>query len=559
MNNLESLLCERHARIVADVGFNAWIHIAELEDLLALAGGVDPALPLYGKTFAVKDNIDVAGMSTTAACPSFAYTPDDSSPVVQALLDAGAICMGKTHMDQFATGLVGTRSPHGSCRNAFCDDMISGGSSSGSAVAVALGHVDFALGTDTAGSGRVPATFQRLIGVKPTRGLLSTRGVVPACASLDCVSIFTPDTGLAETILDLVAHPDPGDPWSRSAPMTPSHAGPWRIGVADPDTLFFDGDISARDAYAGAIAQWKTLGHEMVTIDIRPFLEAAQLLYGGPWVAERYAAVGEFLEKGWDDLDPTVCKIILGGKNHGAVETFRALEKLQGIRAEVAPLWDGMDMLMLPTVPTCYSLEAVRADPIGLNSNLGTYTNFMNLLDLAAIAVPHGSFASGVPCGVTLMAPAFGDAFLLRAARVFHEDGKAEARGMVRLAVLGAHLRGLPLHHQLEDANARFVREVRTAPRYRFYALPNSTPPKPGIVRVSEGGGSIWVETYDLTPEAFGRFVAKIPHPLGIGTLELEDGEWVKGFICEPAGIEGATDITDLGGWRAFLAEFLRK
>jgi allophanate hydrolase len=565
----KSQLISQYRQIEADSSFHAWITPVPLEDNLRRLESLDPSLPLYGQTFAVKDNIDVAGLPTTAACPSYTYTPATSNPVVQALLDAGALCLGKTNMDQFATGLVGTRSPHGAVKNAFVDDFISGGSSSGSAVAVARGHVDFALGTDTAGSGRVPAAFNRLIGLKPTRGRLSTRGAVPACRSLDCITFFTRTPGHARQLLELTSHYDAQDPWSRAFTHHPIPAPPWRIGVPRPSQLYFDGDDSALQAYASAVERWKALGHEMVEIDLDPFLETARLLYGGPWVAERFAAVGAFLQKISPQpsalshsLDPTVTQIILSGEKPTAVQAFQAFHRLQELKRATEPVWERIDFLLLPTAPTCYRIAEVQANPVELNSRLGTYTNFVNLLDLCALAVPHGTLASGVPTGPTLIAPAFHDEFLLEAAAAF----LAEARisnlksqisnsPQVELAVVGAHLRGLPLHPQLTELSARFLRQTRTAPCYRLYALANTTPPKPGLIRVGQGeaGASIEVETYALSPEAFGRLVAQIPSPLGIGTVILEDGEQVRGFLCEPAGLQGAAEITSFGGWRAYL------
>lgn len=513
----------------------------------------NPNGPLAGLRFAVKDNIDVAGMPTTAGCPSYAYDPTESAPVVAALEAAGAVCAGKTHLDQFATGLVGTRSPHGPCRNPHNPDYISGGSSSGSAVVVANGEAEFSLGTDTAGSGRVPAAFCGIIGFKPTRGILSTRGVVPACASLDCVSVFARDIDMIREVYDLTAFHDPLCPWSRQRQHGSFPPPPWRVGVADPDVLFFDGDASSKKAYISAIDAWQDRGHEITVIDPSPFLEAAKLLYEGPFVAERYAAVGAFLDTEPSDADPTVSAIIRAGAKPPAHALFRAMETLATLKQKADALWDEMDLLMLPTAPTCYRIDAVQADPVTLNARLGTYTNFVNLLDLCAVAVPHGKLDCGVPTGVTLLAPAFQDEGVLHAAGVFLGEEEARATNTVTLAVLGAHLRGLPLHHQLENAKARFLRADRTAPCYRFYALAGSTPAKPGLLRVSEEGASIEVELYELTPEAFGNFVANIPPPLGIGTMELENGSQVKGFICEPEGLANAMDITQHGGWRRYL------
>jgi len=527
---------------------NAWIYRPE-----SPAASRNSAGELAGLRFAVKDNIDVAGMPSTAACPSFAYTPQASAPVVESLLAAGAVCLGKTNMDQFATGLVGTRSPHGPCRNPHNPDYISGGSSSGSAVAVATGEADFALGTDTAGSGRVPAAFNGLIGFKPSKGLLSTRGVVPACASLDCVSIFSKSVDLARRVFDVCIAHDPLCAWSRSERKLPFPGGPWRIGAADPDTLFFDGDLSAKAAYASALTQWADAGHQLVFIDPSPFLEAAKLLYEGPWVAERYAAVGAFLDGEPADADPTVSAIIRAGAKQPAHALFASMEKLGRLRQAADALWGQMDLLMLPTAPTCYRVADVLADPLTLNARLGTYTNFVNLLDLCAIAVPCGHLDSGIPTGVTLLAPAFHDRALLNAAGVFAGEAAAAPLNTVTLAVVGAHLRGMPLHGQLVSLGARFLREARTAPAYRLYSLAKSNPPKPGLLRVAEEGSAIALELYELSLEAFGHFVAAIPPPLGIGTIRLEDGTDVKGFLCEPEGLRGAVDISTHGSWRAFL------
>jgi allophanate hydrolase len=517
----------------------AWIHKPA-----SPAPSRNPDGPLGGLRMAVKDNIDVAGMPTTAACPSYAYTPEKSSPVVEALLNAGAVCVGKTNMDQFATGLVGTRSPYGACQNTINPEYISGGSSSGSAVTVANGEADFALGTDTAGSGRVPAAFNKLIGLKPTKGLLSTKGVVPACASLDCVSIFSQTVDMARRVFRACA----------PASTASFPGGPWRIGVADPASLFFDNDASAQAAYAQALKQWQDLGHTLVYIDPAPFLEAARLLYEGPFVAERYAAVGEFLDTEPADADPTVSAIIRGGAKHAAHTLFSAMDKLRALQARAADLWKQMDLLMLPTAPTCYTIADVQANPVKLNSNLGTYTNFVNLLDLCAIAVPCGTLASGIPTGVTLLAPAGQDEAMLHAAEVFLGEAEPHGINTVTLAVVGAHLQGMPLHHQLTDRHARFLRAARTAPEYKLFALAGTTPPKPGLKHVPEDGAAIEVELYELTPAAFGDFVANIPPPLGIGTLTLEDGSQTKGFICEPHALNNARDITHFGGWRAFMA-----
>lgn len=555
-----------YARIAEDRSFHVWIYLRPLEEAQRVWQGIDPQLPLYGQVFAVKDNIDVAGMPTTAGCPGYAYRPEQSSPVVQALEEAGALCLGKTNMDQFATGLVGTRSPYGPVRNAHVEGYIAGGSSSGSAVAVARGQVDFALGTDTAGSGRVPAALNRLVGLKPTRGRLSTRGVVPACRSLDCVTFFTPTVAAAARLLTWSGKYDALDPWSRSAVTVPERPAPWRIGVPRPHQLFFDHDQSARLAFASAVERWQALGHHIEVVDLEPFFEVARLLYGGPWVAERYAAVGRWIEQARQSpekaagLDPTVTSIILNGARSSAVDYFEALYRLQEWQRVTRSVWSQVDFLCLPTVPTCYRIADVLAHPVELNSRLGTYTNFVNLLDLCAITVPHGTLESGVPTGPTFIAPAFHDEFLLTVAVCFlgepNDCAAGSADNEVEVAVVGAHLRGQPLHEQLRQLGARFLRETRTAPSYRLYELSDTSPRKPGLRQAMPGepGAAIEVETYALRHEALGRLVASIPPPLCLGSLRLEDGRVVKGFLCEPAALSKARDISQHGGWRAWLA-----
>ncbi|OIR06538.1 allophanate hydrolase [mine drainage metagenome] len=543
-----------------------WISRLTREALLARARSVDAApasgLPLRGLPFAIKDNIDFAPLPTTAACPDFAYTPARSARVVQRLEAAGAVALGKTNLDQFATGLVGVRSPYGVPRNPFGAEYIPGGSSSGSAVAVAAGLCSFALGTDTAGSGRVPAAFNHLVGLKPTRGLISTLGVVPACRSLDCVSIFTRRVGEAAEVLRVAAGYEPEDPWSRRA-TPPSGPTPWppRIGVPRADQLEFFGDAGAAGLFASAVSAWRALGASVVEIDYGPFLATARLLYEGPWVAERYAAIGAFLERSPGALHPVTREIIAPAASLRAVSAFEAQYRLAELRREADAIWESVDAILTPTTPTIYSVAEVEADPIRLNSRLGLYTNHMNLLDLCAIALPAGFLQNGMPWGVTLSAPAFHDDRLLAwAARSLGEEPPASALypashdKLVRVAVCGAHLSGLPLNGQLLERGGRLVRAARTAPAYRFYALPGTTPPKPGLVRVTEEGRGIEVEVWEIPVSTYGSFVAGIPAPLGIGTLELEDGERVQGFLCEAAAVGNARDLTELGGWRAYLS-----
>jgi len=560
-------------RIAARGDDKTWIHVVPRAELEARAAELErrgaSGLSLYGIPFAIKDNIDLAGHPTTAACPEYAYTPQHSASVVQALLDAGAIAIGKTNLDQFATGLVGVRSPYGAPSSTFDPRYISGGSSSGSAVAVAAGVVSFALGTDTAGSGRVPAAFNNLVGLKPTCGLLSTSGVVPACRSLDCVSIFALTAGDAAWVLDVVAKFDSSDPYSRRerAAAAPTAIAGCRIGVPRASQLEFFGNRDAQKLFEGAVAKLAQLGAKTVEIDFAPFLATARLLYEGPWVAERYVAIREFIDRKPEALHPVTRRITLGGVKPTAAECFSAQYKLRALIRDAEPAWKAADVLLAPTAGTTYTRAEVEADPIRLNSNLGIYTNFVNLMDLSAIAVPAGFTSAGLPFGVTLLAPAFSDRSLCALGGELHRAlvdtmgatrlplppaAARPPRTGVRLAVCGAHLSGLPLNHQLTERGARLVRACRTAPHYRLYALAGFTPPRPGMVRES-GGHRIEVEVWELSTEAFGSFVDAIPAPLGIGTVELEDGEQVKGFVCEPYATRGAHDVSDLGGWRAYL------
>ena len=536
----------------------AWICRVPETQVLATAADIDPALPLAGLTFAVKDNIDVAGLPTTAACPAFAYAPAQSAEVVRRLISAGAVLVGKTNLDQFATGLVGTRSPYGAPHCVFNRDYISGGSSSGSAVVVAAGLVDFALGTDTAGSGRVPAAFNGLIGFKPTKGRWSTSGVVPACRSLDCVSVFTKDAALAARIDAVLAGFDPADSYSRRTRARALPARP-RYGVPRADQLNFFGDLQAEAMFFRALDR---LDGERVEVDIEPLLEAARLLYSGPWVAERTAALKDLLAANPAAIHPVVRAIVQAGAGISAPEAFEGFYALAEHARTAEAIWAAADVLVLPTTGTIYRTREVMAEPFALNGALGLYTNFVNLLDLAAVAVPAGYRDNGTGFGVTLMAPAWADGDLLRLAQAYEEiapmpDAPAlDTAGkpqMVKLCVVGAHLAGMPLHWQLTSREARLVARTKTAPTYRLYAIANSTPPKPALV-FDETGGSLEVEVYELPVEAFGSFTVEVPPPLAIGTVTLEDGSQVKGFVAEPRALVGAADITYLGGWRAYVA-----
>lgn len=559
-----------------------WISVAtdsqlarQLTDLTAkldAAGGDISALPLYGVPFAVKDNVDVAGWHTSAGCPGFSYAPSTTAPGVQRLLDAGAILMGKTNLDQFATGLVGTRSPYGEVRNSFNPAYISGGSSSGSAVAVAEGSVPFSLGTDTAGSGRVPAGFNNLVGVKPTRGAVSARGVVPACRSLDCLSVFALDVCDAEYVLSLLVGEDRADPYSRSMPAdalidelpkTPRFAVP-----ISPEWF---GDSAAERAFRESCQQLETLGATLVPTDFTPLLEIAALLYDGPWLAERYVAVGQAVTDKVAGLDPIVADIVARGGRPSAADYFRAEYRRAEIKRLADELLSDVDALLVPTAPTHYRIDDIQRDPVRLNSRLGTYTNFVNLLDMCALALPGVFRQDGLPAGITLIAASWRDFALLNFARRWQAQlawtkgatgqplpAQTPARNKadpsyVRLAVVGAHLSGMPLNYQLTERNAHFVESTITSAEYRLFALAGTVPPKPGLMKLGEGA-SIQVELWDVPVSAFGSFVQMIPAPLGIGTVTLADGREVKGFICEDWARATAQDITTFGGWRAYMA-----
>lgn len=525
-------------------------------DRLSGAGTVAVDGPLAGWTFAVKDNIDVAGLPTTAACPSYAYVPDASARVVHRLEDAGATCIGKTNMDQFATGLVGTRTPHGPPPNAVDPTLVPGGSSSGSAVAVALGVVDVALGTDTAGSGRVPAAHNRIVGLKPTRGRLPTLGVVPAVRSLDCVSVFARTVADAWAAFEALDGPDAEDPWSRPTQPVPVVGPTLRVGVARAPDL--DGELDRR-AWDASMSRLAALDQVVVEeVDIGALVEVGNELYEGAWVAERHAAVGTFLETHPPDADRTVSAIVLGGAGHSAVDAHEARYRLAEARLVSHRMWQGIDVLAVPTTPGPATLAEVAADPVGRNSRLGTYTNWVNLLDQCAISVPGADRPDGLPFGVTLLGPAFADPTVARlAARLEGERpsaplDRAASAGWLDLAVVGAHLGGQPLHHQLTDRSARFVASARTARQYRLLAM-STSPAKPALVHVGEGGHDVEVEVWRLPIAEVGEFLRGVPPPLALGTIELEDGRSVHGFVAEARAAEGAVDISDFGGWRAWL------
>ncbi len=557
----------------------AWLHVVPREVSLARAKALKDAprdLPLYGLPFAIKDNIDLAGAPTTAACPAFAHTPEKSAFVVDRLIAAGAIPIGKTNLDQFATGLVGVRSPYGVPANAFDARYVPGGSSSGSAVAVAAGLVSFSLGTDTAGSGRVPAGFNNIVGLKPTKGLLSTTGLVPACRSLDVISVFALTVPDALDATRVAAGFDPADAYSRRcAGDLDRRAAPgsFRFGVPKSPLLEFFGDGEAARIYADALKRLEKLGGIRVEFDYAPFKATADLLYDGPWVAERYAAIENLMRDDPDALFPTTRAVIANAAKYDAVATFKALYRLEALRREAAAVWNDIDVMALPTSGTIFTLEQLKAEPVLNNTRLGYYTNFVNLLDLSGLAVPAGMRNDGLPSGITFIGPAWADAALAALGEAFHRDtglplGATQASqpayapappksDRIEIAVVGAHLSGMPLNGQLTERGGKLVRAGKTSKRYRLFALAGQTPPKPGLKRV-ETGEAIDIEVWSLPVGAFGSFVALVPPPLAIGTVELDDGSWTKGFVCEPAGLDGAVEITHLGGWRAYVARGLK-
>lgn len=568
-----------YARIRAYNDPALFIGLRPEEDALAEARALQASSPqgrpLYGVPVAIKDNIDVAGLPTTAACPAFSYRPAKDATAVQRLRDAGAIVIGKTNLDQFATGLVGVRSPYGVPRNPFDPALIPGGSSSGSAVAVAAGIVPLALGTDTAGSGRVPAGLNNIVGLKPSLGLVSTAGVVPACRSLDCVSIFALTTDDAWTALSVIAGPDGADPFSRERLL--GALGVFerglKVGVPVAGQRIFFGDRVSAALYENTIEHCTKLGLQIVEIDIEPFYETARLLYEGPWVAERYLVLRSLLASSPDAIHPVTRDIIAQGARPSAADTFTALYKLEELRRVRDRIFRRIEVLLLPTTPTVYTVQQVLADPIQLNSRLGTYTNFVNLLDLCGLAVPSAMRDDGAPFGVTLLAAGGRDALLASIGRVLHAECGLSLGALdlpqpplerppasttneeIAIAVVGAHLSGMALNGELKSLGARLLEATSTTPDYKLYALDGSTPPRPGLLRVANGtGAAIEVETWALSAEAFGRFVAAVPAPLSIGTLHLANGRAVKGFLVEAEAVSGGRDISHFGGWRAFVA-----
>nr|WP_255533737.1 allophanate hydrolase [Polynucleobacter sp. es-MAR-4] len=559
----------------------AWICVAteiniskQLKNLELLAKEKMIAnLPLYGIPFAIKDNIDALGWETTAACPDFAFDPNKNATVVQKLIDAGAILIGKTNLDQFATGLVGTRSPYGAVPNTFDPTYVSGGSSSGSASVVARGLVCFSLGTDTAGSGRIPAAFNNIVGTKPTPGLVSTEGVFPACKSIDCVSIMTLTAADADIVLDVIKSTElDRDKEAQFHPipkLISNFRRPPRIGI--PLGCQFLDDGQYQKAFAKAIKNAKGLDVELVQVDIEPFVRAGKLLYDGPWVSERFAVTEDFLISNPDSFDSSVKQIIQSGSSYTAAQGFRAIYQLKELEIETKKTWAKCDVILVPSAPNHPTLEDLKSHPILKNSELGMYTNYVNLMRLCAVAVPAGFTDKGMPFGVTLIAQEGSDIALLKLAAQWQilyglSLGKSDVKAThtelsirgnykdsIEIAVVGAHLQGMPLHSQLTERHAHLIKSCKSARSYRLFALPNTTPPKPGLVKSKSNGVAIDIEVYAMPASEVGSFLRLIPAPLGLGSIELDDGTWVKGFICEPYAIEGANDISDLGGWRAYM------
>ncbi len=565
-----TLLGEVHRRIKLADENPIWIYLLNESELAPYLDNLKKAdisrLPLYGVPFAIKDNIDLQGVTTTAACPDFSYEADRSAFVVEQLVDAGAIPIGKTNLDQFATGLVGTRSPYGAVRNSFSPKLISGGSSSGSAVAVALGQVSFALGTDTAGSGRVPAALNNLVGYKPTFGIISCGSVVPACRTLDCVSFLTNHVADAQSLAAQAIKFDPMDSYSRR--YIPRTKASLTIGLPKPEDCDFSGNNDYKNLFDDLVAKLKA-EYATVNVDIAPQLVSAELLYNGPWVAERFHAARKLLENRPDALREEFKISVASAPKYSAVDYFNAEYRLADYRRVTKELFETIDALVLPTVSNHFSIADVDAEPIRSNNQNGKYTNFVNLLDLAAIAIPGGFTANGLPFGISLIGSAMSDALLMQLAqkilanqtsREFGASGlklhEPELRPMqqeaIPLAVCGAHLTGMPLNHQLTDRHAEFREVTVTSQNYRLYKLAGGPPLRPGLVRTTDGV-SIEVEVWDVPKTEIGSFLAEIPAPLGLGKVELESGEWVSGFICEAIGVEQAIDVSIFGGWRTFL------
>ena len=576
----EAVIDEVFARLDAINDPGIFIHLRDRAAVRAEAealGAYDPDQPLWGIPFAAKDNIDVAGIETTAGCPAYAYMPDTDAFVIARLRAAGALLVGKTNLDQFATGLVGVRTPYGAPLNAVDPEIVPGGSSGGSGVVVGHGAVTFSLGTDTAGSGRVPAALNNIVGLKPTLGTLSATGVVPACRTLDTVSIFALTIDDAYAAFAVAQGYDPADsyskPYAHQSLVAPPAAT--RIGIPDADSIEFFGDRAQEAAFKRDVAILMAHGAEIVPLNFEPLFAVARMLYQGTWVAERYTVIADLLAQDPEAVHPVTRQIIMAAEGMSAADAFRGFYRLADLKRAAEPMLEGVDMLCVPTIPTFYTVADLEADPVTPNSNLGTYTNFVNLLDMCGIAVPTAPRNDGRPGSVTVLASAGQDALVASVARIFEADCPrtlgatdhpvptppplaAAPTDEIEIAVCGAHMRDLPLNWQLTDLGGQFVRAAETAGAYRFYALAGGPPERPGLVR-DEGGAAIAVEIWALPKAALGAFMAGIPAPLGIGTIELSDGDQVKGFLCESTGTSGAVDITHLGDWRAYLATHHRE
>ena len=562
---------------IAQVGDpHIFLHLIDKADVLAAAkalGPYDPDKPLWGIPFAVKDNIDVAGVPTTAACPAFAYDATEDAFVVARLKEAGALVIGKTNLDQFATGLVGVRTPYGAPKNAIDPDIVPGGSSGGSGVSVGHGIVCFSLGTDTAGSGRVPAALNNIVGLKPSLGSLSATGLVPACRTLDTISIFAMTVEDAYAVFQVAAQYDPSDSYARPfdthnltrAPSTPV------IGIPSADTIRFSEDQIQAASFASTVDLLRAQGAEIREVDFTPLYAIADMLYYGAWVAERYAVIEDLLKENPDAVYPVTRQIIGAGENLSAADAFRGIYRLKDLIREAEPYLADIDMLCVPTIPTFHTVAELEADPIGPNSDFGTYTNFVNLMDMCGIAVPAPARSDGRPGGVTFLAPAGQDAAVAAMATVVEAIGDrtlgatswpftpsdlpdSGTTGTIDIAVCGAHMSGLPLNHELTSRGATLKCSGETSPDYAFFALASNGPDRPGLVRVQDGTGvSVKLEIWSIPLPEFGRFMQGIPAPLGIGTVRLSDGQSVNGFLCEAIAVEGAKDISDLGDWRLYV------
>lgn len=545
------------------------------ETVLVEAAALDIAnlgkMPLFGIPFVVKDNIDAAGLPTTAGCPGFSYTPERDAAAVARLRAAGAILLGKANLDQFAAGLNGTRSPYGAPRSVFNRDYVSGGSSSGSAVAVGGGLAVFSLGTDTAGSGRVPAAFNNLVGLKPSVGRIAASGVVPACQTIDCISIFANSAADAMRVLAAAQGPDVGDPYSRAIADVALPEVP-RVGFLRMEDRDFAGDEASAALYETALARAAALGWELEAFDYRKLRALAATLYGSAYVAERLSAIAPFYARSPEALHPVLQTIMGGAARYSAADAFKALHEIQALKQQAAPIIAQFDCLLLPTAPTIFTVDQMLSAPIEANATLGIYTNFVNFMDLAAISFPAGFRRDGMPFGVSLIGPCGSEAALAAYGERLHEasgagSGKSrakpsarlplQAQSGIKLVVAGAHLSGMVLNHELTALGGHLCQVTETAREYRLYAL-GTTPRKPGLVRVPENGAKIAVELWELSAENFGRFVATLPAPMGIGKVTLADGTTHPGFFCEAHILQGALDITEFGGWRAYQASLAR-